>query len=151
MHTVHWKMLSGNWANLPIVIIAANLTLSFHHYGHRHLKFWSVVSRACIERELVLYMYRVACIECKATKLPTTCPTCRAFIVAHALRCLKVSACVCGPDRIAPGFGINERVFACLSGFIVFERSVFRTAVFWTNFRTKYGKSILVGSSDCIS
>ena len=28
-HYFYWKMLSGNWAKLPI---AANLTLSFHHY-----------------------------------------------------------------------------------------------------------------------
>ena len=68
---------------------------------------------------------------------------------------------LCSPDRIAPGFGVNEWwVFARLSGFIVFERSMWlffritylfghsRTAIFWAYFRTKYGKSVLVGSSD---
>ena len=59
-------------------------------------------------------------------------PTCRAFTAAPALRCLKVSVYKCGPDRIVPRFGVNEWVFACLSGFIVFEHSV------WLFFRIPY-------------
>ena len=62
-------------------------------------------------------------------------------------------------DRIAPGFGVNECVFACLLGSLFFSIpcGCFSTfciyldkpgqPYFWTNFRTKYGKSVLVGSS----
>ena len=99
--------------------------------------------------------YRVHALNARQQSYNLSHVLCCAFIAAPALRCLKVSACICGPDRIAPGFGVNEWVFACLSGFTVFERSVWffripylfgqaRTAVFWKIFRTKYGKSVLV-------
>ena len=89
------------------------------------------------------YRVRRACIECKATKLPLVpcihCGTHTAWrrVRAHA-------------DRIAPGFGVNEWVGACQGSLflsIPYLIGQAQTSVFWKNFRTKYGKSVLVGSS----